>query len=801
MEESAVSESGVAHYPPGASAPTAADRAAAHLARMNAAKANFYAKPLEERRKIIADRKAEKARKAQEREAQRVAKRGGTQAPDSAPPTVRSQRSSLQAAPPDSEIPRPGVRGAPLRGLLDICEAMPNLGSGTCFVQVTRVKPPVAFGVPCAGTQKPLWAPIDDAEFAAFYGGAEYTLRGYKLKDDGRAQALTESVTYKVAGPPNLDSALTEEDAMRPQPAHAPNGNGGGIPRLGRPGVVTPHVATAEAEMFARRLQHKETMDERNARRAEERRRRDEEREAARTESQTDAIRVLAERTDREVSREREMYEQRLAEKGGNMAEVAQLVKALQPQHRGEDTQALMRQHTEQIQQLTESAKQEVLRLTEQHRDEVRRLTESHAAAIQRVEDQARSDRDRADKLVRETEHRANEQIREAERRADGRVTDAQNAARATYDDLRTRSEERLRDQNQQWQQRFDDLKENHAREIRQKDSELQLMRSNLEGNQQVILAGKDTEISRLKTEVREAKAEAEKNKDFVGKLGEFERQAEALGFSKGEGVEGAESDDLKTTAIKAGLGVLQQLPQIIQSGADAISKVRNPGTPTDFPGRVAGPAARGHTRGLPRGQGAPPMLAPLPFATEDGGYVPPPDAQPLVARQAPPPQYQPVAPLEPSPILAIVPAEQQLPLPLPDPAPPQHAPNPAAPPQQQMSPAPTASVAPPPQSMAPPPAADADLDPFTLQVIQGLTPDFSAAFLQRVQPKDVVQRLIDANSVENVRGALALVTIDQVIGAVAQDQNPAHHVLKTRNGQKFLRAIWLEAEKMTAAQ
>lgn len=83
-----------------------------------------------------------------------------------------------------------------------------------------------------------------------------------------------------------------------------------------------------------------------------------------------------------------------------------------------------------------------------------------------------------------------------------------------------------------------------------------------------------------------------------------------------------------------------------------------------------------------------------------------------------------------------------------------------------------------------------------TLGVIQGLTPDFAAAFSQRVQPADVAARLIEMNGVDNVRAALAIVSIDQVIGAIGQDQTPEHGVLKTRNGQKFLRAIWVAAEK-----
>lgn len=796
MSDAAASESGVAHYPPGAPAPKAADRVAAlkspeHLAKLNAAKADYYALPIEVRRQRRADKAAEKARKAAEREAKRAAKNGGARSPapeapqDDAPPTVRSQRPSLAAAPPDSEIPRPGVRGGPLRGLLDVCEALPSLGSGSCFVQVTRTKPTVSFGIQCAGVQRPIWEPLDDAEFSVAYGGGEYVLRGYQVLEHGRAKALTEPVAYKVPGNPNPDSALTEEDAMRPQ-QHAPNGSV--LPRLSRPGIVTPQAATAEADMHSRELDHRETMDQREAERKEEQQRRAERRESAQRQSETEALKIVAQSAEREAERLREVYEN----KGGGMAEVAELIKAVLPQNRGEDTRDLLRQHSAQIQQLTESNKQELLRLTEQHRTEMQRLQDTHAEALRRVEDQARADRERSDKLVRDTEHRAGEQVREAERRAEARVADAVNAARQTYDDLRVRSEERLRDQNLQWQQRFDDRNENHGREIRQKESELNLMRTGLEGNMQVILAGKDTEIKRLQAEVRAAKDEAEKNKDFVARLGEFERQAEVLGFQKtSEGGGEGEGDDLKTTAIKTGLGMLSQLPQIIQSGADAISKVRNPGSPTDFPGQARGVAARGHTRALPAPPRVPGALAtpPLSFDTEGGGYTPPsmdppprmaPPPEPAYARPAPPPQPA------PAPSQAIVPAEHD------------SAPQPSQEPQLQAASPPQQQMAPNPQPIAPPPPApqQEELDPMTLSVIQGLTPDFAAAFSQRAEPADVAARLIEMNGADQVRAALAIVSIDQVIGAIGQDQTPQHSVLKTRNGQKFLRAIWAAAEK-----
>lgn len=805
MAESEV-VSGTAHFPPGTAAPKVGDRIAAlrdpaRMAKLNEGKAAWYALPKEERQRITAERKAAK----QARQAQRAAKhRGNTEPPettsDDAPATVRSvrERTTLISAPPESEMPRPGVRGGPLRGLLDLCEAMPKLGDGTCFIQVTRTKPVMAFGVPCAGAQKPLWEPVDDAEFAVIYGGAEYSLRGYALREGARAKALTEVVTYKVAGAPNLDSALTEEDAMRPQ--HVPNGATPGLSALRRPSAANPHVASAEAEMYDRRLSHEETMDERKARREEERRQRLEQSERAERQQQAEALRLLNERTEREAMRTREIYEERLAEKEGRTTEMIELMKALKPD--GDQSRELVRQHSAEIKQLTEAHREQLQHLTESHQAEMRRLTDAHAAAVQRLDDMLRAERDRSDKLIRESDLRASEQIREAERRADQRVVDAQNTARTTYEDLKTRSEERLRDQAQAFQQRIEDMRDNHARELKRKDDELVLMRTGLEGNQGIVLSNKDAEIKRLERELREAKELAESNKDWLGQMKKAEEQAEMLGYSKPEPGEGGESEDLKIVAAKAGLNMLTQLPQIIESGANAVRSLRNPAAPPDLAHGQARAGVRAPGR-LPRALGAPPpvMMAPLPFATEEGGYTPPTDAAP----PAPLPR-QTIAPLQQSSTHSVLPPQEfqqqvaapqqpeqqsaspQLPAPAPTPAP-QH---PTAPQQEQMVPAPP--------SMPPPPAGATDLDPVVISVIQNLTPDLAQAFAQHVPPQALVERIIEANGIDGVRTALTMINIDQLIGAVSLDQRPEHASLKTRNGVKFLREIWATAEKMVSA-
>src|SRR5262249_10337168 len=124
--------SSVAHFPPGTTAPTAAEREAArreslrdpaHLERLNRGLAQGRALPKEEQQRIIAERKAEKAARAQLKAAKHAPPPTEAAPPPSGPPTVRSQRATPEpvAPPPDSDLD-PRHLGAP-KNLLDLCAA------------------------------------------------------------------------------------------------------------------------------------------------------------------------------------------------------------------------------------------------------------------------------------------------------------------------------------------------------------------------------------------------------------------------------------------------------------------------------------------------------------------------------------------------------------------------------------------------------------------------------------------------------------------------------------------------------
>ena len=755
-------------------------------------------------------KRAKKEAKAAEKDAKRAekeAKRNGHPPPSSLQPpdTVRSERLAgatipSPPPPPPLEITRRGA--GDLRGLLDLVGALPELGHGTCFIQVTRVKPTTAFGQNCAGVQRAIWEPIDDGEFLSMYGGAEYQLRGYAYREDGRPKALTEVITYKVAGPPNLDSLpnAEEEPEMQPNRPMRPVQNGAPLRRF----PVSPQAASAEAEMHDRDLTHQETMDERKERRRREQEAAEREQRRAEHNVELERERLAAQARDKEMERLAAAHERQLEmARGGGVGEMAELLKVMRP---GEETAALIRQHAADTRAAAERHQQEVARLVESQREEVRRLIEQHQVVITRLEDQNRSDRDRSDTAIREAERRSNDIAREAQSTADRRVNDAQNAARAQYEDLKTRSEERLRDQNEQWQRRFEDLKESHSREIRQKESEITMMRSNLEGNQQIILGTKDAEIKRLMHEVRVAKDEAEKNKDWHGKIKEFEDQAEAMGWSKGGGDGDEEGGDTKTILIKAGMQALSQLPQMIQAGANAVAQIRAPAAAPsrgEVPRQQMRPNPGGCMRTIPQ-RHAPQLQAPMTFSTEGGAnYTPPSGTAPPFQPEMPAMQFHET--MAPPPVVAEQPAPQQqqfapdpvpqLQAPIAAPAPAAVAPSPGpAPAPQQPSP----SVAPP--SMPPPSAGVPELDPQAAAIVPDLCKMLTLNFNEKVPPELVADALAKEYGVDMLRVAIGMVSQEQ-LAAFVNANSGQFKELASRTGQKYVSTLLKKVHQILGAQ
>jgi len=281
------------------------------------------------------------------------------------------------------------------------------------------------------------------------------------------------------------------------------------------------------------------------------------------------------------------------------------------------------------------------------------------------------------------------------------------------------------------------------------------------------------------------------------------------LGYVKPEDAGGGdgEGDDLKTTAMKAGVQALARLPELLQAGANAIAQVRNPGGAPERGGGRPG-QVRSHMRTLPRSHGAPPQLGAAPtqftFATEGGSdYVPPPGAVP--PQQAP--MYAQYAQPDPPPAVTAPQAQQQpafeqqqfefQPNPAAEPvaALPQPQGAPAAPPSAA-APSPGQSVAPPPPSAAPAPAQAEPLSAQAEAILTQLLPELTRHFDDKAPAEAVAAGLIQANSVEMVQFALTQANLNQVLAFI--QAKPDFAKLASRTGQRFIRTVWRTAEHLT---
>lgn len=793
MSDGAVStqEPGVAHFPPGTPVPSAEEIRQRKLAALAAGRAKLAAMSPEEklaaRARGRAEREAKEARRREKeaaKEAKRRQKAGLPPASDSVPPTVPSNRTLPAVAPGPTSDPIPRhVTGKP-RSLIDLLAEYP-VGDGDHYIQVVRLKPTDAFGTPTAGVMAPIWGDITDGQFAATYGGKEYELTVYRSRD-GKARRVSEPIKYYVAGQPVIEAAVTEDDTMpipqRPHPAHVPNGAGR------RLGGMPPAVANAEADMHRTTLEHEREMDQRQHERVREREQSRERRERGEQTAQVEATRIISERTQAEIDRIEAAYQERLQEAKeqgrSGLREVAEVLKIVRPNT--DDSRQIVQQHAAEIRALTDQHKQEMLRLTEQHRQELDRQAEQHRDTLRRVEDQARSDREARTAEVREADRRASETVREAERRCDARLGEAKEEGRRLLDDARQRAEERLRDQESSWTRRFDDLKAAHDREIRFKEGEITVMRSGLEGNHQVLLATKDTEIKRLERDLREAKEEAAKNADWLSRMKEFNETAEGLGFTRDGGGDGEEKeDDIKTMAMKAGLGLVNRLPDLVKSAGESIAAAR---------GVAVGPAAQrermlaNSQRTLPRTMhmAAPVSMQPLSFATEDGEYTPP--VSP--GSTAPPMAYPPVMPGQPEPAAVagwsdpvLPPPPPPVPLPQDGALAPSVPPQPPAPPQGAPSEAPPAAAA---------PASEGAANP---EQVLFVADRVAQAYEGGITADEVAQAILQQSGKPLLEHVLSTMDPDQIIGILSASGQ--HASLVTREGQRYLRELWASAKKL----
>lgn len=667
------------------------------------------------------------------------------------------------------------------RTLLDIMAFYP-IGDGQFSVSVER-KSPVMFNQQrIGGMQRRIWSPMKEDVFASVYGGGEYELRVYgplrpgqvDLDDAGnpKEKPYTDAIKHSVPGPPNPDSA--EE-----LPPMQPNG------RLERRPIRS--LTSADAELRRVELGHKETMDERNDRRARERAEREAAERAERERTDLERERLNDQRNERELERLQRVNEENLkivreaerakaeANKGLGLPEVLAILNTNKP-----DDSARIEQ------------------IMTQHRDEMRRLVESHENAL-------RLERDRADRAIRDADQRAEDRVRLERDACQTRVRDVEQSAERRFNELeqrRTRElkeceekAERLREEtDRRCKERIDDLVRAHASEIaaieRTHQSELRAFtmtsetsqRSTVESWQlrhqttEAELQRLRAELARVNTELTEARARAD---NWMEQWEKFQERAEALGFSQGGGESETKDEEMSwkglvAEVLKNGAAQLPAVTEKIGQVLNARQAMQQQAAPRQDL------VARSHNTVPHLNAIAPPPPAygqqALPFATDDDG----PNFMAPVPRMPMPRDPAPSMAAPPPPPVAAPP---QQPMVVTDP---QHA-LPPMPPQ-----APMQSVAPPqhaPQQQAEPPTEQDGIS----SLIYGLATSYESGTQPAQVAADVFNGVLaSVNGDEaQAKSLIGSFSLEQLNAILASHKSEAAQKLQRREGQKFLQEVW----------
>jgi len=303
-------------------------------------------------------------------------------------------------------------------------------------------------------------------------------------------------------------------------------------------------------------------------------------------------------------------------------------------------------------------------------------------------------------------------------------------------------------------------------------------------------MAVKDHELKLMREEV--ARLRAENAKPIHERVREITETAEALGMKRAEDIPSGEGDDMPQTwqqiFFRMGSDAVQNLPQIISSASEAVSRLRSGGTPAQQQAFVRHQQVQMEQAARQHPANVPPAFA---MEGEDDfrAFSGAPLAQPMFTPAGLPEQVPqpPPAAIEVAPF--ITPAVS--------------ASAPPAPPAAQSVPAPAPAPAAAPAPSTPPPNAngaaagpDPAMDPYILEyqtpfedaMKSGASPAELAAHLMKSFPPAMMGTIVPMISAEAIR-------------AVLQRNGKAASPLCQRNGQKYLRAVKTELEALLKAQ
>lgn len=710
----------------------------------------------------------------------------------------------------EEELLPPDLSDNKYRGLEDLNAMFRFDGSGQYFIAVTRIQPKIHAGVACYGRQQNIKEMLSYMDFAERYGGGTYELiaygppaRGKMIDANGRPipKALTRpirlTIPWQGAGgyEPNPMSAIEEDDAEAPDMRRGPFDKAIDLPEalLGRRGNTL-----AEANMYARHMEHQETMDDRRRQDAKEARERRQQEEqtlvgvVAQTKDQT--IEMLREELN-EIKREHKNGHNK---NGTDMAGLAQVLSSV----RGPGASA------EELERTRQTYEQQIRDLRETH---AQRITDSEERSRREREDlTSRLSREKDDAIRRaDTEvERANARLGELERRLTHERDQERESARREAERVQTAHDRHLEALAREHQRDIDTIKAQYDARIGalqdRMASEARLLQQVHENVKQVEkttveaqLRGTESELRRAEAEIIRLKADLDKKGNLPKLLEEQDKVAAALGYIKeSDAPSGGEEADTKTMLLRGAVALAQNLPEIIKQAGTSIALAR---------GGQGGPPPQ--QRMLPP-PGFPPMM------------MPPPPQRPPVTQAGPVQGYLPdEAGLQPPPLppayqvpqTAMVPAIASMPAP-PSPLPPLERPpslvaeppptapppamQPTTPPSAGMAegrpsmPAPRPSAPPPRPGMPPPVAATAEAAgiPISDADIVKFAPDLEAVFGRAVKGQTVEELAALAVSINPGITLVAPSLTPERISTALRANGLHTSPLIRRDGQRFLR-------------
>ena len=800
-----------------------------------------------------------------------------------------------------SEGPAPDLVGIqPPRNLADLMAMCPTIGDGQYYIEVVRRSPQQYGGIVCKGVQRPIKAYMTDTDFVEFYGGGDYTLTLYGPPPRGgvidprtgrpRSKALSPPVKLEISPsvyPPNVQAAVLHDDEM-----HATEGEEN--MRYFQPGyqsgMPARPVTTADARMLEVQLEHEDKMQARQEAREKELReqhaglssamgpvldvmhrntqeslkaveRTASERarlaEAAAARAEQDRIRAeeKAEQAKREAAMQIERERNRPTDTATMMDGFSKMAAVLKPSESGAEARAAEKaldQARQEIQRLTQSHADEMSRVQKDHSEAIRRMQEDHRSEMQRRQDQERNETERLqrqqteelrrqEERAKDTLERAERRAEDAERKADQRVQDAEARAERRIKEMQDESRRVLEEQRAHAQQRLDDERRQHDRDMKSQAATFETRLAGQKDMYENRATMSAQEVARITAEAERYRKEAADNKDLNKQIEKAQEAASLLGWGPtGETTEQAPPKDWKEMLGRAGMELVQKLPEIVQSAGDQVAKLR--GTPGPTPEQVQAMQYDQMLRqshqtmmarqmgGMPPSAGLPPPMrtasgavfqpAPLRFGTEDASgpldpSAPSPRAgfdqfemQPQQPTAAPPPQYQ--QPPQQYPQPTYQPAQYQPP---PQqtyqPAPPQYQQPPQAQTYQPMG-QPQQVAAPLQHQAAPPPApatpagqipqAPPGSVPAVIptEMIVQFAPVLEQALSSGAPIEEIAQELVGLLGPANLAQVVNGLKPERVVVEL-QKAGKGSSPLVRRQGQQFLRDLWAQCGALLA--